>query len=180
MLKLINRILLISILVSCSQLSKEDKKPKWNYPPDNPFPTIFTVRKYKDENIGLTAKLKPETIKMSCRLRNDSPYYWCDFEGELLSPDPKLPKKINSTFHVVVAKTGKEAAINFARRVKNNNKPVVIVLQSRASKSDVDNSIYSMLFGIYNDRECFDVFHRFSLCPKNTKKLDIFSGEYLE
>ena len=167
------------LMTSCSQTDKKVKRPEYIYPPDNPFPSIFTVRRYKDQNVGLTAKLKPETIKMSCRLRNDSPYYWCDFEGELVTPDPKLPKKVSSTFHVVVAEIGKKAALKFAKRMKKNNEPVVIVLEMRASKTKVDNSIYSQLFGVYNSKECFDVFDRYSLCPKTAKKLDIFSGRYI-
>lgn len=171
-------ILLHSFIISCSQVSKNSKKLEWNYPPDNPFPSIFTVGKYSDQNIGLTAKLKPETIKMSCRLRNDSPYYWCDFEGELVSPVLELPTKISSTFHVVVDDTGKKAALNFAKRMKKNNEPVVIVLEMRAFITKVDNSLYSQLFGIYNSKECFDVFDDYSLCPETAKKLDIFTGKY--
>lgn len=175
------KVLLFLILtVSCSHVEKNSKDPEYIYPPNNPFPSIFTVRKYKDQNIGLTANLKPQTIKMSCRLRNDSPYYWCDFEGELVSPDPKLPKKISSTFHVVVAEIGKKAALNFAKRAKQNNEPVTIVLEMRASITNIDNSIYSQLFGVYNSKECFDVFEKYSLCPNTAKKVDIFSGKYIE
>ena len=183
MLKLNNfifKLFIVFLLNSCSQIDKKDKELEYIYPPDNPFPGVFTVRRYKDDNVGLTAKLKLESIKMSCRLRNDSPYYWCDFEGELVSPDPKLPKKIASTFHVVVAKEGKKAAIDFTERMKKNNEPVVIVLEKGAFISKEYNLIYSQLFGAYNSKECFDVFERYSLCPNTAKKLDIFSGEYLE
>lgn len=175
------KVLLSLILtISCSHVEKKSKEPEYIYPPENPFPSIFTVRKYKDQNIGLTANLKPQTIEMSCRLRNDSPYYWCDFEGELVSPDPKFPKKISSTFHVVVGEIGKKTALNFAKRAKQNNEPVTIVLEMRASITNIDNSIYSQLFGVYNSKECFDVFERYSLCPNTAKKLDIFSGKYIE
>lgn len=174
------RILLIFSIISCAQVDKKNKETEYIYPPDNPYPSVFTVRRYKDKNVGLTAKLKPETVNISCRLRNDSPYYWCDFEGELISPDPKLPKKIASTFHVVVAEAGKIAAINLAKRMKKNNEPVVIVLEMRASVSKEYNFIHSQLFGIYNNKECFDVFERYSLCPDTAKKLDIFTGKYLE
>lgn len=176
---IINLFFIISI-TSCSQINKRNKEIDYIYPPDNPFPSIFTVRKYKDQNIGLTAKLNPETIKMSCRLRNDSPYYWCDFEGELISPDPKLPKKIASTFHVVVAKEGKKVAINFAKRMKKYDEPVVLVLEKGAFISKEHNLIYSQLFGVYNSKECFDVFHDYSLCPKSAKKLNIFTGDYID
>lgn len=173
-------LLLLLVISSCSLNAEKNKEIEYIYPPDNPFPSIFQVRRYKDQNLGLTAKLKPKTIKMSCRLRNDSPYYWCDFEGKLISPDPKLPKKISSTFHVVVAEIGKKAALSFAKRMRKNNEPVTIVLARRASKSNADDSIYSQLFGVFNSKECFDVFDRYSLCPKTAKKLDIFSGKYLK
>jgi hypothetical protein len=172
-------ILLLAFIISCSQVAKDGKKPEWNYPPDNPFPSIFTVKKYDDQKIGLVAELKPKTIKMSCRLRNDSPYYWCDFEGELVSPVLNLPKKISSTFHVVVAETGKNAALNFAKRIKKSKEPTIIILEMRAAITNVDNSIYSQLFGIYNSKECFDVFENYSLCPKTAKKLNIFTGKFL-
>ncbi len=172
-------LLLLILTVSCSHKAKEAEEPEYIYPSENPFPSIFTVRKYKDQNIGLTAKLKPETIKMSCRLRNDSPYYWCDFEGSLISPDPKLPKKVSSTFHRVVTEIGKKAALNFAKRMKNNNEPVIIVLASRPFFSDGHDLIYSQLLGVYSSKECFDVFEDYSLCPNTAKKLDIFLGEYI-
>lgn len=177
----INKINLIFIFIftyACSQIPKAEKKPNWKYPPTNPFPSILKTRHYGDGNIALSTELK--SINMSCRLRNDSPYYWCDLEGELINPDSTLPTKISSTFHVVVGEKGKIATLSLLKRLKKTNKPITIILEKSAFITSVDNSIYSQLLGLYTADECFDLLYDFSLCPTNAKKLEIFTGNYID
>lgn len=173
-------ILLVFSFVSCSQISKEYSTPKWNYPPDNPFPSILKQKEYADQRVALLAKLKANTLKMTCNLRNDSPYYWCGLEGELLNPSSELPKKLGTFFHVVVAEEGKQAAINLTNRMIENGEAVTAVLNTRPFIMDDNKSVSSQLYGFYNSKECFDLFDDYSLCPNTAKKLDIFSGKYLE
>lgn len=171
--------LLIICICSCSGIGNK-KEIKWNYPLDNPFPEILQTREYDSDRIGIIAKLSPESVQFSCRLRNDSPYYWCDIEGTLTKPKLGFPSKITSTFHVVVDINGRNNAKNFISRLKSNKKFIHVVLVHNPSISEIDNSIYAPLLGIYNIKECIDLFHNYSLCPKAAKKLDIFSGKYIE
>ena len=85
-----------------------------------------------------------------------------------------------STFHVVVNNIGKRNAFNFVKRLKNNKGPIFIVLADRPSYIKEENAIFSQLYGIYSNEECFDLFDDYSLCPSSAKKLNIFSGEYIE
>ena len=175
MVNRIKTLIFLLSLSSCSSFQEKSKQIKYEYPPDNPYPTIMKKAK-SSEMLALLVELKPKSLKFDCTLRNDSPYYWCGVDGVIQNPDPKLPKKVGTTYHRVVNLEGKKVSENLIKRLKKANKPVFLVTP-RSFHID-DNEFGNLMFGIYNEDECMNLFHDYSTCPGTSKKLNIFTGKY--
>lgn len=172
-------ILFFMLITSCSYLKKQLKKEvEYIYPPVNQFPSIMTEIE-SDGNPALLLKLKPESIYISCNLRNDSPYYWCSLEGEVEKPDPKLPKKVFSVYHTVMPEKGKLASLQLYKRLRKTKKTVFVILAIGVSIDKDDNDISGQFLGLFTDIECMHVFGDYSLCPRSSKILNIHSGKYI-
>lgn len=144
----------------------------------NPYPSIMKLFVYKERVPSLIVELEAKSLTFKCSLRNDSPYYWCGIEGNINNPDFKLPKKVIVTFHRVVDKKTKKVAENFFQKLKTSNKPIFLV--SPNSYQISNNEFGNLMFGVYNEDVCMDLFRDFEACPKSAKKFDLYSNSYIE
>lgn len=142
----------------------------------NPYPDMFKSIKAYDRNLELLAKVNPSTLSLDCKLRNDSPYYWCYIEADLVEKHQKHPQKIGAVYHTVVDKRGVEVSKNVINQFKKDKTPTILVISFKTSISENNSMFSTQLMGMYNSKTCINLFDDFTNCPKKSKKLDIHTG----
>ncbi len=180
--KISNDVLIFIFLLlfqSCSGQQYKKKKEQWEYPADNIYPTIMKQVPRNGGPPRVAVELTPKSLKFDCTLRNDSPYYWCGVDGVITNPDPKLPVRISTVYQRIVDARGKIVSESLIMRFKKANKPVFLVAPHTFSIGD-DGTLGNYMYGIYNDDECVDLWDDYSACPTTAKRLDIFTGKYLQ
>ena len=124
--------------------------------------------------LNYLVEISPESIIFNCRLRNDSPYYWCDITARLLKPDPNLPSKIEATFKTVVNASAKQKSQELINLFIKKNKTVTLVYDYEPFITDNSKSIYGSAMGLFNQDWCLNLFDDYKKCPIEANKYYIW------
>lgn len=165
-------VLLILELSSCASLHTVTIEQ--NAATLNPYPAIMNIGKNESGATIHIIELIPTSLDLSCNLRNDSLYYWCTLSADLKNTSPQLPARIEATYHRAIDKKAVETSKRFIRQIRKDNVVYVVTPQGFTVNAD---AFSNLLFGIYSDAECMDLFFDYSQCPVDAKKIDIFSRD---
>lgn len=174
-----NKFLFFPLLftLSCSSVNKNTATLSTSA--KNPYPKIFESVNAHDGNLELLARVEPSSLTLDCSLRNDSPYYWCYVEADLIKKNSKYPQKVGAVYHTVVDDKGVKVSKDIIDQFKKNKSKMVLVISFKASINDKDNMFSAQLMGMYNSKVCINLFDDYSNCPKKSKKIDVHTGDVL-
>lgn len=157
------------LFIFCIGCSLTDKKETYVYPPTNPYPSIFTEVETQLSTPNLSVEVYAKSLEISCLLRNDSPYYWCFIDGKIINKDKNLPKKVATFFHTVVDESGMEKSKKLVQRMKKNGIPVTMILNIGIYINKEAGELSAQLIGLFNKKECMNLFGDYSVCPSTSK-----------
>lgn len=167
------RVILITciLITGCTHyVNKKEHQVKFV----NEFPSIMTVFENSNGGLNYLVEISPESIIFNCRLRSDSPYYWCDITADLLNPDPKLPSKIEATFKTVVDSSAKKKSEKLINLFNKNNKKITLIYDFEPFITDESKSIYGSVLGLFTQNWCLNLFDDYTKCPTRAKKYYIW------
>lgn len=168
--------LIISIyIIFCVGCTLSEKKESYEYqPPNNPYPNIFTTVETQLSSPKLTVDVRASSLELSCSMRNDSPLYWCYLDGELIKTDKTRSYKVETFYHVVVDKAGVSKSKNMVERMRKNGDPVTLLVNMHVYIGGASRNFQAQLVGLYNNKECMNLFEDYSTCPEASKVIHLW------